>query len=77
MLLSYDWSRYNSNYKLEVVVMPKKEPFWMSRRIWGAILTAGVAIYVVISPEQYDIAIVVGTALASVLGITSFVKPKK
>lgn len=71
---------FENKKPLEVVILTKeeiKEPFWKSRRIWGAILTAITAIYVIIMPEHYDLAVMLGAGVASALGITSFIKPKK
>lgn len=81
--MTIDWSKYDSNKKLEVSIMTAKtggkgnEPWYMSRRIWGAVLSAAVAVYVALVPEQMDLAIMVGGSIASALGISSWVKPKK
>jgi len=55
----------------------EKEKWYLSRRMWGAVLSAVVVVYVAFMPEQYDLAVMVGAAAASALGITSWVKPKK
>jgi len=54
-----------------------KEKFYTSRRVWGAALALLATIGVVVLPDQYDLIIAASTVIASTLGITSFVSPKK
>jgi len=53
------------------------EPWYMSRRIWSAILTLLITVGVTIFPESYELILQIGGVLASTLGITSWVVPKK
>jgi len=57
--------------------MATKEKWYQSRRVWGATLSALVAVGAVLMPEQYELWVALGAAGASALGITSWVKPKK
>jgi len=53
------------------------EPFWKSRRIWGAVLSGVVLTAILIAPEQYDLIIAGASGVAGILGLTSWVKPIK
>ena len=53
------------------------EPFWKSRRIWGAILSGVVLTAILIVPDQYDLIIAGASGIAGILGITSWAKPTK
>lgn len=52
------------------------EPWWKSRRVKSAILSAAVAVAVVLAPDQYDLILAVGSFAAGAFGVTSWVKPK-
>lgn len=54
----------------------EKEPWYMSRRVWGAVISAAVLTGVLLAPEQYDNWVALGSLVAGALGVTSWVKPK-
>jgi len=62
---------------MEVIEMVNKEKWYQSRRIWGACLTLAALIAMFFFPTQYDTIAMIGMGIASGLGITSWVAPKK
>ena len=53
------------------------EPFYMSRRVWAAALTLLATVGIVYAPEQYELIVGACALIASGLGLSSWVKPKK
>ena len=57
--------------------MTTKEPIYKSRRLWGVLLTLAATVGIILAPEQYEVMKAAGLIIASVLGIGSWVFPKK
>ena len=53
-----------------------KEQWYMSRRIWGAVLTLLVTVGLVVVPGQSQVLLGLGSLVATYLGLNSWVKPK-
>lgn len=54
-----------------------KEPFYKSRRIWSAGLTFIATVVIVVKPEYIGVVTPIMTTLAGILGMGSWVFPKK
>jgi len=52
------------------------EPWYMSRRVWACVLTLLATVSIVLMPDQYEIWKAAGTAVATILGLTSWTFPK-
>jgi len=53
------------------------EPFWKSRRVWGAALSLVAAILLVAFPNAWEYLAPILVVIAGALGLTSWTLPKK
>lgn len=53
------------------------EKWWQSRRMQSAILSGAALALVIGFPEKYDIIVAAASGLAGMLGVSSWVKPKR
>lgn len=54
-----------------------KEPIYKSRRLWSVALTLIATVAIIAFPDNYEIIKPIGLTVASMLGIGSWVFPKK